>query len=618
MAPLVPATPSANRPSRAGFTLFEVGLSLMLVSFSVVSVLMLFPQGIKAQQLSRFQVYAAAKALEMVEAYNSSHNANPAGDAEAPNEWDVHASYKNFAPDLESRVSSYRFGLFPLPTVIAQRLDSDNNEIQSVLAEGAYLYYSQPLATTGLQENGFSGVAPNEAQKLVCAVVGYPQNNAYHTLPQKAWPYYTPYPSPPIHVIHRANAGNAASWWATNSLCTTLGGYPTMLWEDVNLGGDAKMRELFQAYNAFQDGPNDATLLALAQTYANKAVEWCASRSLLASTYDGTGLLSDFAGSPDKHLQVLGARFVAHAANCLLKQVSPGSGSAGGITIDATSVKRMHENSLFLAMKFAATYPYDWGAPRPLQRAIMMDYPLLEHDLWRSLPAQPQNPLTGPIYGATGQTAEQWRPVAPFAITNVGRSLTYPDANGPAPSFGEPLVSLFGPPEHSTLTAPFAPAERCRQIVFWAVDWQSYDDFELAPSAPVDAGRYQRNAPQPDKSTGNMYGGSWWMDHHLFGYRNPEKMICFNSLMTGVASGTATPPGKAQSPGVHGIDDFGGQTNDQGLGSPHREIFSGVFGADRNGNGKFDRGNVPSSVRLRAVTVARFNYYDLRVPAVIR
>ncbi len=207
MASLVPIVHREQRPSRAGFTLVEVGLSLMPVSFAVVSVLMLFPQGIKAQQLSCFQIDAAAKALEMVEAYNTSHNANPAVNFEAPNEWDVHISYKNLAPDLESRVSSYRFGLFPLPTAIAQRLDSENQEIQRVLAEGGYLYYSQPLATTGLQRNGFTAVAPNEAQKLVCAIVGYPQNNAYHTLPQKAWPYYTPNPSPPIHVIHRGNTG---------------------------------------------------------------------------------------------------------------------------------------------------------------------------------------------------------------------------------------------------------------------------------------------------------------------------------------------------------------------------------------------------------------------------
>ena len=30
------------------------------------------------------------------------------------------------------------------------------------------------------------------------------------------------------------------------------------------------------------------------------------------------------------------------------------------------------------------------------------------------------------------------------------------------------------------LAAPFAAAERCRQVVVWAVDWRSYEDFEEA------------------------------------------------------------------------------------------------------------------------------------------
>jgi hypothetical protein len=44
----------------------------------------------------------------------------------------------------------------------------------------------------------------------------------------------------------------------------------------------------------------------------------------------------------------------------------------------------------------------------------------------------------------------------------------------------------------------------------------------------------------------------------------------------------------------------------------------GKWGADRNANQQLDRGQAPRSARMRAVTVARFNYYDLRVPAVIR
>jgi hypothetical protein len=198
-------------------------------------------------------------------------------------------------------------------------------------------------------------------------------------------------------------------------------------------------------------------------------------------------------------------------------------------------------------------------------------------------------------------------------VVNAGVSMTYPKVG--TPTFWS---TFWSPSVNSTLTAPFEPAERCRQIVFWAVDWQSYEDFELAPSAPVDAGRYAKYAPSPGASFSSLCGGAAWMDHHMFGYRNPEKMIVFNSDMRSVATGTATPPGKSNDPGTHGPDKFGAETNDQGLGTAQINRFIGRWGADRNANQRLDRGTVPSSVRMRAVTVARFNYYDLRVPAVIR
>jgi hypothetical protein len=143
----------------------------------------------------------------------------------------------------------------------------------------------------------------------------------------------------------------------------------------------------------------------------------------------------------------------------------------------------------------------------------------------------------------------------------------------------------------------------------------------------VDAGRYAKYAPHDGFNfqalCGHTANGVRWMDHHQFGYRNPEKMIIFNGDMSGVATGTATPSGKAAgaraiNPGVQGIDDFGAYTADQGLGTNEISRFMGRWGADRNANQKLDRGQVPKSVRLRAVTVARFNYYDMRVPATIR
>lgn len=591
---------------RQAFTLFEVALSLGLVSFGVISVLMLLPSGIKAQQVARYQILASAKALELVEAYNATHNGNPAIDVEANAPWNVHINGKNLQPDLESRVASYRYGMFPLPIDIAQRLDSDGDEIQRVLAEGGYLYYSQPLATTGFQENGFApSTPPNEAQRLVMAIVGYPQNNALLHLPEKAWPYYAAYPSPPMHVVHRQDTD------VDNCDIRPVGGWRAMLWEDISLGATGTgLREVHAAFwEYFMVNPDPVTtplgspaLADPARRYAEKLIAWCESQSLPVACYNGQSILSDFPDTTNRHLQVVAARIMGHVGPIMLANSIP---SVGSVLFDLTTVSRMHENAIFLGNQFAARYPYDWGAPRPLQRAIMMDTPLIEYDM-----IGPQR--SGTIFG-DGKSVSWWRPVTPHPVVNPGVSMTYPKLGTQAFWDG-----LWGPSANSTLTAPFESAERCRQIVFWAVDWQSYEDFETAPSAPVDAGRYAKYAPRPGASFSSLCGGAKWMDHHMFGYRNPEKMILFNSDMTSVSTGTSTPPGKSAIPGVHGPDHFGSQTNDQGLGVAEMSRFIGRWGADRNANQQLDRGSVPRSTRMRAITVARFNYYDLRVPAVIR
>ena len=76
------------------------------------------------------------------------------------------------------------------------------------------------------------------------------------------------------------------------------------------------------------------------------------------------------------------------------------------------------------------------------------------------------------------------------ATKTIPDGSTWPQAsNIPYEQSGD-YKDFWGNPSHSTLTKPFKPYQRCRQIVFWAVDWQSYVDVETAPSASVDAGYY--------------------------------------------------------------------------------------------------------------------------------
>src|SRR3954471_21635543 len=158
------------RPAADGLSLFEIAISLALVTISVLSVLLLLPTGVKAQELARLELFAAAKAMERVEVFNQGVNGSVQGENEAPCAWDVPVSRRIDAPDLECRLSTHKYGVFPLPPRIAQRLDSDQHEIETILAEGGQLYFSKPSAITGLDE-AFSDAPPvNLAQRLVFAV----------------------------------------------------------------------------------------------------------------------------------------------------------------------------------------------------------------------------------------------------------------------------------------------------------------------------------------------------------------------------------------------------------------------------------------------------------------
>jgi hypothetical protein len=321
-----------------------------------------------------------------------------------------------------------------------------------------------------------------------------------------------------------------------------------------------------------------------------------------------------------RYLEVNALRFLAHAAACLLHF---GSGSSRGLVISQATVDVLHENCMRLGMKFQASYPYDWGSPRPIQRALMMDHPLIEYDLGSPL-------LSGTIFGA-GVAAQQWKPVSAQPIVHAGVNMDYPSLTSfvPSPPSLDPAAgtSIWGDPAHFTLTAPFEPAERCRQIVFWAVDWQSYEDFETAPSAPVDASKYPKGAPYPGRTFAGLMTAIGFADSHQYVYRNPEKPILFNTDMSNLPTGTRAPypippPGSSTPvvsvPGQIGNDNDNPSPPDQGNGAAATDLFSGRWGADRNRNSLLDRGPVPKSVRMRATLVARFNYYDPRVPALLR
>jgi type II secretory pathway pseudopilin PulG len=688
---------------RRGFTLFEVAISLVILAFGVVSIMTLFPAGLKAQQLARFQLYAAAKAEEMIEQFNTAQADNATADTEGTDIWQVPSSYRSQTWDLDARISSHRYGMMPLPLDLARRLDSDNDEIQQILAEGGYVYYSQPQASTGMAERSVAEAPPNEAQKLIIGITGYAQQNALPIFPMKNWPYFANFPSPPLHFNHMSDP------WLPPK---TASGpdyfqhyrYPkddyeslTYCWETARIPGlsqpipgtDPDLQKVFdwpegspavhygyfpyacgrqwdhgdkrptRLGNVDGDHPNRAAALR----YVQAALWYCQQKSLIADSGITAAFWSDphAAGIPTftqpdttpdhrKWMQVQAMRFLSHAATCLTSWyplntttgvddlttgvripsvVLDGRAGAPEMRITHELIRYYHERGLKLAMAFAASFPYDWAVPRPIERSIMTDFPLLQYDLFPS-GGGASDPLTGGLAGTifgTAVPARQWHPLAPRPIRNIGLSQTYPvNAIGGRHKLEGTQVrgaksNLFGDADHYSLTMPFAASERCRELVFWTVDWQAYEDCETLPSAPLDASRYPLAGPRcqvSDRTT-------WWsgtprdfngrmrdvdfVDPHLFCFRNPEKnMLWVNDRPRQASTGTDVTADQL----LH-RDDL-----DQGPELERRQVFSGIWGADRNYNKKVDRGPVPKSVRMRAVQVARFNFYDPRIVCLLR
>jgi hypothetical protein len=104
-----------------------------------------------------------------------------------------------------------------------------------------------------------------------------------------------------------------------------------------------------------------------------------------------------------------------------------------------------------------------------------------------------------------------------------------------------------------------------------------------------------------------------WCDHHLYAFRNPEKSIAYwDPIVPTLATGTQIYDPEKR---VLNNDGFG---KDAGSSVSNKNIFLGLYGADRNFDGILDRGLLKKSIRLRASTVARYNFYDPRLTVVFR
>jgi hypothetical protein len=318
------------------------------------------------------------------------------------------------------------------------------------------------------------------------------------------------------------------------------------------------------------------------------------------------------------------------ALACSLLPDFSGPDTTQATLADATAARSAHENCMRWAVAFTDANPRDNILPKPANRPTMLDRGLYTWDLftaaggaqrsntpntWQGaalmnhLPGYkllPRMPLDR--NAAVGSALQPVHGPGAFATSVTGWTNWenyYQRAGGAEPCLTPSVISS----RRFWATQPFAAQARIRQLVFWAVDWKSYEDAESAPSAPFDvsllnARMYSATTITPlrcfDPPEAQI---AWW---------GRERKVTASQAVFGVGGESGDAKAYSFSGAVVGevsrnsqLDTLRMYVDKDGLAN-----WAGQWGADRNGNGRFDIGGTPPSTRLRAVEIARFSVYD--------
>lgn len=198
---------------------------------------------------------------------------------------------------------------------------------------------------------------------------------------------------------------------------------------------------------------------------------------------------------------------------------------------------------------------------------------------------------------------------------------------------------------HWWIGRAFAPRDRARELVFWAVNWKAYEDSEEVPGSPVDFGKTGRipglvgcyeqaptvaspgtlATPNPDAvwvshwaarlpTPANRTHADNTSSTTRIGssalYGTPEAMYAWidaTRTTSFIRSITESDSGNYNAVSALGTNAPGTTPNPA---IAHARIHLVAFGADRNMNGVLDRGPVPRTQRMRVQEVSRFVFYD--------
>ncbi|MBA3683810.1 MAG: type II secretion system protein [Planctomycetes bacterium] len=563
-------------------TLLEVGISLIIVSLTMTTALLLFPVGLKAQQESRYQVIAAAQAQMLVQGALERQQHVTLG-SEGAQPWD--RPYVNptvAAPDLDGGINVARWGSFaPLPPEIRERIDSDADEMAAIAADGGQIFYAR---------------LDGGDLKLVFAVSGYPQQNALMYHPQIKWPYFDYFPA--AFINNGQSDPTIESGWhgfqdsevrvlsAVDSTGVVLG--------HANSNDLTRLREAMRLL-----GMNFDPLVA-------------APAPLGITPRSQAQLASDYTSDPDRfNARAIVLRFYTFA--CAATATYSGLRSfwpTPGVYPDTVPAIREFQiaNAWMLAYNgyLQLHRPYDLRTPRNYALASMVDAPLFQYDL-------ATDPARDPGASPPNGLMHAWRVLASEPVVSCGNNTHGSRLAWTPVDAGDRSVSSGW-----NLTGTFDPSERCREVVVWAVDWQSYEDFESAPGAPFDAGLLPRmptvNPASADPATGWAAGFPDRVSNALaqdnfhaefpLAWLGPDRSQTVQQSYPSPATG-----GWSQVVQSFVYQNYcAGPADQNNLASYFIRL-----GADRDGNGTFDRGPVRRSVRLRATTIARFIAYDPRL-----